>query len=55
MGVPGRFRKKLGPDDEQTLMAYAKRYLAGAPLAGSIATSRNNRKSKLLALRHTPD
>jgi carbonic anhydrase/acetyltransferase-like protein (isoleucine patch superfamily) len=27
MGVPGRFRKKLGPDDEQTIMAYAKRYL----------------------------
>ena len=27
MGVPGRFRKKLGPDDEKTIMAYAKRYL----------------------------
>jgi len=27
MGVPGRFRKKLGHDDEQTIMAYAKRYL----------------------------
>ncbi len=27
MGVPGRFRKKLGAEDEQTIMAYAKRYL----------------------------
>src|SRR5512146_651331 len=27
MGVPGKFRKKLGPDDQQTIMAYAKRYL----------------------------
>jgi carbonic anhydrase/acetyltransferase-like protein (isoleucine patch superfamily) len=27
MGVPGRFRKKLGHDDEQIIMAYAKRYL----------------------------
>ncbi|HET7184872.1 MAG TPA: gamma carbonic anhydrase family protein [Terriglobales bacterium] len=27
MGVPGRFRKKLGPEDQENIMAYAKRYL----------------------------
>ena len=27
MGVPGRFRKKLGSDDQENIMAYAKRYL----------------------------
>ncbi len=27
MGVPGKFRKKLGPEDEQTILRYAKNYL----------------------------
>lgn len=27
MGVPGRFRKKLGPDDQETILRYAKNYL----------------------------
>jgi carbonic anhydrase/acetyltransferase-like protein (isoleucine patch superfamily) len=27
MGVPGRFRKKLGPEDQETLLRYAKNYL----------------------------
>ncbi|MGI9102662.1 MAG: gamma carbonic anhydrase family protein [Terriglobales bacterium] len=26
MGVPGKFRKKLGPEDQENILAYAKRY-----------------------------
>jgi carbonic anhydrase/acetyltransferase-like protein (isoleucine patch superfamily) len=27
MGVPGKFRKKLGPEDQETILRYAKNYL----------------------------
>jgi carbonic anhydrase/acetyltransferase-like protein (isoleucine patch superfamily) len=27
MGVPGRFRKKLGEQDQETILRYAKNYL----------------------------
>jgi carbonic anhydrase/acetyltransferase-like protein (isoleucine patch superfamily) len=27
MGVPGRFRKKLAPEDQETILRYAKNYL----------------------------
>jgi carbonic anhydrase/acetyltransferase-like protein (isoleucine patch superfamily) len=27
MGVPGKFRKKLGADDQETILRYAKNYL----------------------------
>jgi carbonic anhydrase/acetyltransferase-like protein (isoleucine patch superfamily) len=27
MGVPGKFRKKLGPEDQETILRYAQNYL----------------------------
>ncbi|HMC28779.1 MAG TPA: gamma carbonic anhydrase family protein, partial [Verrucomicrobiae bacterium] len=27
MGSPGKFRRKLGPEDEETILRYAKNYL----------------------------
>ncbi len=27
MGVPGRFRKQLGPEDQETILRYARNYL----------------------------
>jgi carbonic anhydrase/acetyltransferase-like protein (isoleucine patch superfamily) len=28
MGSPGKFRRRLGPEDEQTILRYARNYLA---------------------------